>query len=119
MPEAHGLAFDAADAPRRTTWRCARMTRSRLWAHALLARMAEPAFARRIEALPGYTMAEADGILTPQQAAPLVRPRRQGGQLDARCPARAGFRPLARPRIKLHALGGYMPAALTLQGVPC
>lgn len=50
------------------------------WAHGLLARMAEPAFARRIEALPGYIMAEPQRILTPQEALPWYRPDgKEGG----------------------------------------
>jgi molybdate transport repressor ModE-like protein len=40
------------------------------WMGALLALLADPAFARRIEALPGYTAAEPAGILTPQEALP-------------------------------------------------
>ena len=37
---------------------------------ALLSLIADPAFTRRIEQLPGYTAAEPAGILTPQQALP-------------------------------------------------
>ncbi|SDD27131.1 transcriptional regulator of molybdate metabolism, LysR family [Cupriavidus sp. YR651] len=40
------------------------------WMLSLLALLADPAFAQRIEALPGYTAAEPAGILTPQQALP-------------------------------------------------
>ncbi|MFC4520155.1 substrate-binding domain-containing protein [Cupriavidus pinatubonensis] len=40
------------------------------WMSGLLALLADPAFARRIEALPGYTMAEPAGVLTPQEALP-------------------------------------------------
>lgn len=40
------------------------------WMAALLGLLADPAFTRRIEALPGYTMAEPLGILTPQEALP-------------------------------------------------
>ncbi len=44
------------------------------WMGALLALLADPAFARRIEALPGYTAAEPAGILTPQEALPWFGP---------------------------------------------
>jgi molybdate transport repressor ModE-like protein len=71
--EAHGLAFVPLT---REAYYLALRKNDQLapWAHALLALMSDPGFARRIEALPGYIMAEPDGMLAPQQALPWYGP---------------------------------------------
>ncbi len=40
------------------------------WMQSLLSLLADPAFARRLEQLPGYRAAEPSGVLTPQEALP-------------------------------------------------
>lgn len=71
--EAHGLAF--VPLTREAYYLALRKNdQTAGWMSALLALLADPAFARRIEALPGYTMAEPAGILTPQEALPWFGP---------------------------------------------
>jgi molybdate-binding protein len=71
--EAHGLAF--VPLTREAYYLALRKNdQTAPWVTALLSLIADPAFARRIEQLPGYTAAEPAGILTPQQALPWYGP---------------------------------------------
>lgn len=71
--EQHGLAF--VPLTREAYYLALRKNdQTAPWMGALLALLADPAFARRIEALPGYTAAEPSGILTPQEALPWFGP---------------------------------------------
>lgn len=77
--EAHGLAFVPLT---REAYYLALRKNDQItpWAHGLLSHLADPAFRHRIEALPGYAMAEPDGILTPQEALPWYGPDgKEGG----------------------------------------
>lgn len=71
--ESHGLAF--VPLTREAYYLALRKNdQTAGWMAALLALLADPAFAKRIEALPGYAMAEPAGVLTPQEALPWFGP---------------------------------------------
>ncbi len=71
--EAHGLAF--VPLTREAYYLALRKNdQTSPWAGALQALLADPGFARRIEALSGYAAAEPAGILTPQEALPWYGP---------------------------------------------
>lgn len=67
--EAHGLGF--VPLTREIYYLALRKTDQLApWVHAMLALLADPAFAARIHALPGYAMVEARGLMAPEEALP-------------------------------------------------
>ncbi|QEZ46030.1 substrate-binding domain-containing protein [Cupriavidus oxalaticus] len=77
--ESHGLAF--VPLTREAYYLALRKSdQTAGWMAALMALLADPAFAKRIEALPGYAMAEPAGVLTPQEALPWFGPDGKEGR---------------------------------------